>query len=122
VLCLLSVSDEDPTAARQHIGKWLAPMLASMSKSPQLTSSQAGREFAAMVAEVGRDALAAGPPDELLGEFVAAGTTTDCATTVQRLLAAGADRVILVPNPAGYRSTAEMVGQMRRAAPLVTLA
>ena len=104
-------------------------MLASMSKSPQLTESQTGREFAAMVDEAGRDALADGPGDELLGEFVAAGTMTDCATTVQRLLDGGSRSADLARNKAsvreaaaGYRSTAEMVDQMQRAAQLVTLA
>jgi hypothetical protein len=37
---------------------------------------------------------------------------------VRRLLGAGADRIILVPNPAGFRSTAEMVHQIRSAAPI----
>ena len=39
---------------------------------------------------------------------------------IDRLLAAGADRVVLVPNPAGFRSTTSMVEQMRTVAPLAS--
>jgi alkanesulfonate monooxygenase SsuD/methylene tetrahydromethanopterin reductase-like flavin-dependent oxidoreductase (luciferase family) len=119
VLCLLSISEDGAATARQHIGKWLGPMLAAMGKSPQLATSDAGREIAAVVEREGTEALMNGPPDELLSEFVAAGNLETCARTVDRLLAAGADRVVLVPNPAGYRSTADMVDQIRHAAPLV---
>ena len=53
-------------------------------------------------------------PDELLDEFMAAGTSADCRRYVERLLDAGADRVVLVPNPAGQRSTRGMLEQIRR--------
>jgi len=119
VLCLLSIAEDGAVAARQHIGKWLAPMLAAMGQSPQLTTSDAGREIAALIEEEGPEALADGPPNELLSEFAAAGNLETCAATVDRLLGAGADRVVLVPNPAGYRSSADMVDQIRHAAPLM---
>jgi hypothetical protein len=59
-----------------------------------------------------------GLPAELLDEFVAAGGTHTCKTMVERLLAAGADRVVLVPNPAGRLSTESMITQTRAAARL----
>ena len=47
---------------------------------------------------------------------MAAGSVVDCARYAERLLDAGADRVVLVPNPAGQRSLDEMVEQIRRGA------
>ena len=38
---------------------------------------------------------------------------------IRRLLDAGADRVVLVPNPAGLRITDAMVDQIRAAAALL---
>ena len=94
-------------------------MMASMTKSPQLTTGDAGRRIIDLAATDGASFRAAGPLDELLGDFVAAGDLAGCASTVANLLNAGADRVGLVPNPAGYRPTSEMVEQIRVAAPLV---
>lgn len=54
----------------------------------------------------------------MFDEFVAAGDTSRCRAMIDRLLKAGADRVVLVPNPAGFRSTASMVEQIRTAAAL----
>ena len=108
VLCLLSVSEHDPAAARRDMSSWASPMLAAMAGSTQLKAS--GIDLSAL--DQG------GLPDELMGEFMAAGDMTSCAATVDRLLEAGADRVVLVPNPAGYRSTPAMVGQMRTASVL----
>lgn len=119
VLCLLSLSEDDPVAARRGLGRWVAPMLRSMTSSPQVQSSPEGRDLVAFIEASDEATVAAGPPDELLGEFVAVGDQQSCAATVTRLLEAGADRVVLVPNPAGYRSTASMMEQMRLAAALV---
>jgi alkanesulfonate monooxygenase SsuD/methylene tetrahydromethanopterin reductase-like flavin-dependent oxidoreductase (luciferase family) len=93
-------------------------MLAGMVGSPQLAASPAGIELAAYFEQREPNAGAESPPDELLGEFVATGNTASCAATIDRLIASGADRVVLVPNPAGYRSTASMLEQMRRASAL----
>ena len=118
VLCLLSISDEEPAGARRDLGRWAAPMLAAMSKSPQLRFSNSGQELAAIIETDNQLLLAEGPPDRLLGDFVAAGDAASCAATIGNLLDAGADRVVLVPNPAGYRSTAGMLDQMGAAAVL----
>lgn len=119
VLCLLSISEDDPAQARKDLGSWAAPMLAAMGESPQLKFSDEGKQLAAYFDGDMEGALASGPPDLLLGEFVAAGDPATCAATIERLLQAGADRVILVPNPAGYRATAEMVEQMQIGAKLI---
>ncbi|MGB5187038.1 MAG: hypothetical protein WBO84_07925, partial [Acidimicrobiia bacterium] len=119
VLCLLSLSEDEPVEVVRDLGRWAAPMLAGMVGSPQLEASPAGIELAAYFEQRGPNAGAERPPDELLGEFVAAGDTASCEATVDRLFASGADRVVLVPNPAGYRSTASMLEQMRRASALI---
>jgi 5,10-methylenetetrahydromethanopterin reductase len=116
VLCLLSISDEDPVASRREFSRWAAPMLTAMAESPQLEFSEDGTQLRASM-ESGRHDAAA----PLLGEFAAAGNRTDCATTIGHLLDAGADRVVLVPNAAGQRSTPEMVEQMQLAAQLIRM-
>jgi alkanesulfonate monooxygenase SsuD/methylene tetrahydromethanopterin reductase-like flavin-dependent oxidoreductase (luciferase family) len=113
VLCLLSVSEHDPAAARRDMGSWASPMLAAMAGSTQLKAS--GIDLSALDQ---RGGLARGLPDELMGEFMAAGDMTSCAATVDRLLEAGADRVVLVPNPAGFRSIPDMIEQMQTASTL----
>ena len=118
VLCLLSLSEDEPVDAVRDLGRWAAPMLAGMVGSPQLEASPAGIELAAYVEHGGSNAGAEHPPDQLLEEFVAAGDTASCEGTVDGLFASGADRVVLVPNPAGYRSTTGMLEQMRRASAL----
>jgi len=58
-------------------------------------------------------------PADLLSRFVAAGDSAGCAATIRDLLDAGAHRVVLVPNPAGFCTTAAMVDQIRAAAGLI---
>ncbi len=118
VLCVLSISDDDPKGAREHFGRVAGPMLAGMAGSKPALASDAGRRLTALVEEHGRDVVGAAPPDDLLGAFGAAGSSEDCATTISDLLDAGAERVVLVPNPAGMRTTAEMVEQIRLGAAL----
>jgi alkanesulfonate monooxygenase SsuD/methylene tetrahydromethanopterin reductase-like flavin-dependent oxidoreductase (luciferase family) len=119
VLCLLSISKDDPAGAGKEISRFVGPMLAGMAASPQLKASTQGVELSALIAREGKGVSTAALPDALLGEFVAAGDPTTCAATVHRLFEAGADRVVLVPNPAGFRSTAAMVDQMRTASALL---
>ena len=119
VLCLLSISEDDPVAARRDLGRWAEPMLAGMVGSPQLEASPRGIELSALIKRKEQGVPAEGLPDSLLEEFMATGDTASCAAAVDRLLQAGADRVVLVPNPAGYCSTPAMVEQMRTASGLV---
>ena len=116
-LCVSSVSNDDPESARHQIATWATPMLIAMTETPQLTVSPLRNELAALP-KGGSESSEGALPAHLLDEFVAAGTTADCGTMVDRLLRAGADRVVLVPNPAGFRSTASMVEQIQNTAPL----
>jgi alkanesulfonate monooxygenase SsuD/methylene tetrahydromethanopterin reductase-like flavin-dependent oxidoreductase (luciferase family) len=118
-LCLLSLSEDDPEAARRELAAWATPMLVAMIESPQLKASSVRSDISAWMAQDKREALEADLPTEVLNEFVAVGDAADCSTMVARLLEAGADRVVLVPNPAGYRSTPAMVEQMQAAASLL---
>lgn len=118
-LCLLSISTENPDAASRRMASWAAGMLASLVESAALESSPDGEELGALVGRTGKEGLGEAIPFSLLRRFVATGSPDDCAATVSGLLEAGADRVILVPNPAGYRSTADMVGQMMLARELL---
>ncbi len=117
MLCVLSISEEDPAAATRNLFSWAQPMLAAMAEGPQIRQSGARTELASLTAdEPGRapDARIA----EVFGAFAAVGDAAGCTATVRSLLAAGADRVVLVPNPAALRTTAEMVAQVRLAATL----
>jgi alkanesulfonate monooxygenase SsuD/methylene tetrahydromethanopterin reductase-like flavin-dependent oxidoreductase (luciferase family) len=119
-LCVLAVSQDDPEGARREVARWARPMLTAMVESPQLKASRLWTDLAAVL-EVGSEASGEALPVDLIDEFVAAGDISRCRTLVDRLLEAGADRVVLVPNPAGFRSTPSMVEQMRTAAPLADL-
>lgn len=102
-LCLLSVSDADPVRASRELAGWAEPIVTSMATSPVFDPSITGQD----------------PPDELLTGYVASGSVASCIDTVSRLLESEADRVVLVPNPAGRISTSRMVAQMESAAAIV---
>jgi alkanesulfonate monooxygenase SsuD/methylene tetrahydromethanopterin reductase-like flavin-dependent oxidoreductase (luciferase family) len=121
-LCLLSAATEEPDDASRKMARWAAGMLAALAQSPALESSAEGAELGEVVAAHGRDGLGDAIPLALLRRFVATGTPDDCARTVSDLLGAGADRVVLVPNPAGFRTTAEMLDQMVLASTLLPAA
>jgi 5,10-methylenetetrahydromethanopterin reductase len=118
VLCLLSVAAADPAETIRNFGLWAAPMLTAMEQSPQFKFSAGGKRLLTDIERM-EDASAHAPAGPLLGEFAAVGDPASCAATISHLLDAGADRVVLVPNPAGYRSTADMVEQMQLAAKLI---
>jgi alkanesulfonate monooxygenase SsuD/methylene tetrahydromethanopterin reductase-like flavin-dependent oxidoreductase (luciferase family) len=113
-LCIASVSDEDPRAARAELAGWASRALTGVSKSTWMQATDAGTELAEAVAA--RSSEEEVLPDEVLDRFAAFGDLAACESMVGRLLDAGADRVVLVPNPEGVRSTEAMVEQMRRAA------
>jgi hypothetical protein len=102
----VSISESDPVGAREDLGGWAVPMVPGMLSSPLMDEAVTG----------------VGTPDPDLTGFVASGSTAQCTSMIESLLHAGADRVVLVPNPAGRISTAEMVEQMERAAPLAAAA
>lgn len=103
VLCLLSMSESDPIGAQHELAGWAAPMMPGMQSSPLFDEAITGT----------------GVPDPDLTGFVASGSKARCGEMVEGLLEAGADRVVLVPNPGGRLSTEAMVEQMESAAALV---
>jgi alkanesulfonate monooxygenase SsuD/methylene tetrahydromethanopterin reductase-like flavin-dependent oxidoreductase (luciferase family) len=116
-LLVCSIDDHDPAAARAELRAWASEALAAQAGLPQMMATEAGRrlDVAAHARRTEQQPL----PDEVIGEFMAAGSATECAGYVERLLDAGADRVVLVPNPAGQRSYAGMLEQIRRGASLL---
>ncbi|MGD8486524.1 MAG: LLM class flavin-dependent oxidoreductase [Chloroflexota bacterium] len=115
-LLVCSLDDDDPDAARAELAAWATESLAAQSGLPATRATEAGRVLDAALQARDPEALL---PDAVIGEFMAAGSVADCARFVDRLLGAGADRVVLVPNPAGQRSTDAMVEQIRRGASLL---
>ena len=91
------------------------PLLASMVEAPQMKASTVQSELMPWLERGDHERV----PGELLDEFVAAGDPEQVQTMISRLLEAGADRVVLVPDPAGLRSTSAMVEQIRIASTLL---
>lgn len=117
-LCVVSISEEDPSSARNRLKRWAAPLVAAMADSPQFAEGTTGIEKTQLLSW----AESLDSEEHLLDDFWAAGTLEDCHRTINLLLEAGADRVVLVPNPGGhYCSTPEMVEQIRIASKLAAL-
>jgi len=114
-LLICSLDDRDPEAARAELRAWASDQLKAQSRLPQMIATGPGRRLEEAVAAVGEGHL----PDEVLGEFMAAGSVADCRRYVERLLEAGAERVVLVPNPDGRRSHEGMLEQIRRGTDLL---
>ena len=117
VLLVCSIDDADPAAARAELRGWASHLLAALAGRPETMVTEAGRGLdEAVRTRAADDELL---PDELIGQFMAAGSAADCGAYVEHLLDVGADRVVLVPNPAGQRSYEGMVEQIRRGAALL---
>lgn len=112
VLCVVSLSNHHPERARAEVSRWARPLLSAMAESPQIRVSGLG--MSELVGGEETEFL----PDDVIDAFMAAGDVESCAAMIDRLLEAGADQVVLVPNPAGFRTTGEMADQIRAAAVL----
>jgi alkanesulfonate monooxygenase SsuD/methylene tetrahydromethanopterin reductase-like flavin-dependent oxidoreductase (luciferase family) len=119
VLCVTAISERDPEGFRRELAAWAWPQVLAMVGTPLVGTSAAGPELAKRIWSQGGDGAWADLPDAFLDEFVAAGDARRCRAMIERLLEAGADRVILVTNPAALRSTSSMVEQIRSAAVLI---
>jgi alkanesulfonate monooxygenase SsuD/methylene tetrahydromethanopterin reductase-like flavin-dependent oxidoreductase (luciferase family) len=97
-LCVVSISPTDRDKARMEAARWAGPLLASMVEAPQMKASTVQSELMPWLERGDHERV----PGELLDEFVAAGDPEQVQTMISRLLEAGADRVVLVPNPAGF--------------------
>ncbi len=117
VLLVYSLDDDDPGAARAELRVWASEFLVAQAGLPETLATESGRALDAAVRA--RGSVVELLSDEVIGEFMAAGSVADCRRYVERLLDAGADRVVLVPNPAGQRSVEGMLEQIRRGAALL---
>ncbi len=116
-LLVCSIDDDDPDAARAEMRAWASDMLVGQADQPAMRATASGQLLqAALEARDAGDELL---PDAVIGEFMAAGSLADCRDYVERLMDAGAERVVLVPNPSGQRSLDGMEEQVRRGASLL---
>ena len=108
-LLVTSIDDDDPAAARAQLRAWSSEFLVAQAGRPETLATAAGRRLheAVSVRSADDEVL----PDELIADFMAAGTTDDVARCIDRLIEAGAERVVLVPNPSGQRSLEGMLQQ-----------
>jgi 5,10-methylenetetrahydromethanopterin reductase len=113
-LCIVSVSDDDPSGARSELAAWATTSLAGLAGRPETEATADGRALGQALARLGADAEPL--PFDVLSRFMAAGTSAEVTAFVRELFAAGADRVVLVPDPDGVRATSAMLGQLRAAA------
>ncbi|MEX1343885.1 MAG: LLM class flavin-dependent oxidoreductase [Candidatus Limnocylindrales bacterium] len=116
-LLVLSLDDDDPAAARAELREWASAYLAEQVGLPQTSATASGRRLETAVAARASDDVAL--PDEIIGEFMAMGSAADCRASIERLFEAGAERIVLVPNPSGQRSLEGMREQIRLAAALL---
>jgi alkanesulfonate monooxygenase SsuD/methylene tetrahydromethanopterin reductase-like flavin-dependent oxidoreductase (luciferase family) len=116
-LLVCSVDDDDPAAARAEMRSWASGFLAAQYDLPATKATASGQLLReAVESRASEDELL---PDEVIGEFMAAGSVADVRAYTERLLEAGAERVVLVPNPEGQRSLDGMLEQIRRGADLL---
>jgi alkanesulfonate monooxygenase SsuD/methylene tetrahydromethanopterin reductase-like flavin-dependent oxidoreductase (luciferase family) len=116
-LLVCSIDDRDPAAARAELREWASGFLVAQAGAPEMLATDVGQRLADAVGARASDDETL--PDEVIGEFMAAGSSADCRDYVERLLDAGAERVVLVPNPSGQRSPEGMLEQIRRGANLL---
>jgi alkanesulfonate monooxygenase SsuD/methylene tetrahydromethanopterin reductase-like flavin-dependent oxidoreductase (luciferase family) len=114
-LAVCSLDDADPDGARAELRAWASDFLKAQAGLPETNATAAGRRLEVAIEAAGDGVL----PDDVIADFMAAGSVADCRRFVERLLDAGADRVVLVPNPAGQRPLEAMVEQIRRGAELL---
>jgi 5,10-methylenetetrahydromethanopterin reductase len=90
--------DEDADRARDAIRTQIAPFLRGGGNAVQLRVAGIEAEVAALVGGTADDmALGRAIPEEWLDLLAVAGNAEQCAAAVDRLRAAGADAVVLVP-------------------------
>lgn len=98
--------DRDGEAAKREIRKTMAFYLAAMPGNA-MTEAYGIKEAAIELTKSGPEAVERGMPDQWVEDLVIAGDPDECAEKIRRLLAAGADSVVLFP--AGAEGTREMI-------------
>jgi alkanesulfonate monooxygenase SsuD/methylene tetrahydromethanopterin reductase-like flavin-dependent oxidoreductase (luciferase family) len=89
--------DSDGAAARQRMRPVIAGLLSFPEIHAQIAPLGIADEVAALLRAGGQAHLSAHMPTAWLNALAIAGTPDECAATVMRLGAAGADSVVLVP-------------------------
>lgn len=87
-------------SARSSVRLALAPFLSGGSASAQVRALPYAAEVDALIAEGGMHALRERMPDAWIDDLAIAGSPAQCTAAIERLSAAGADAVVLVPPPA----------------------
>lgn len=90
------VGANDPEAAREAIRRWTAMTLGGEG-NVQLSPLPYADQLLALIAQNDLSVLQAGLRDEWLDDLAITGTPEDAIAAIQRLAAAGADAVVLVP-------------------------
>jgi alkanesulfonate monooxygenase SsuD/methylene tetrahydromethanopterin reductase-like flavin-dependent oxidoreductase (luciferase family) len=91
--------DADGNRARAAVRPVVAFYLAAGGPNALTDAYGISRDLQAMLDRGGVAAVEREMPDEWLADLAVAGTPTECAHTIQRLLDAGSDRVAVFPMP-----------------------
>lgn len=99
VYALCDVDASDPDRARGAIRHALAGFLGDGSAAAQTAPLPYAIELDALIVEGGAGALEARMPEAWIDDLAVAGSPEQCAASIERVRAAGADSVVLVPPP-----------------------
>ena len=106
---MLCIVDGDGKAARQRMRPWVADIL-SYGQPDYIRPLGIEAEVNAMIQNGGRARLQADMPDEWIEQMSIVGTPQECADSIRRLHAAGAESVVLVPEHKGIDGLDEIAG------------
>jgi 5,10-methylenetetrahydromethanopterin reductase len=90
--------DQDGERARDQMRPFLAFFLETVAKSTLVSALGIADQLHELL-KGGSEALVSGMPDAWMEDLAIAGTPTECAEKIKRLLAAGSDTVELFPAP-----------------------
>ncbi|NLF75040.1 MAG: LLM class flavin-dependent oxidoreductase [Chloroflexi bacterium] len=97
--------DDDPQAARDALRPWIATYISRERVRSQLEPLGIESQIQALLAEGGEQHVLHAMPDEWIDQLAVVGTPADCARSLRRLAAAGADSIVLVPPSADVQET-----------------
>ena len=99
VLAFCDVRAADAQAARSVVRRTLAAFLGDGSANAQTAPLPYADELAELIQTGGAEALETHMPDEWIDDLSIAGSPGQCVAAIERLVAAGANSVVLVPPP-----------------------
>lgn len=94
-----AVDRDDPATSRDALRRVIAGGLAGGGFTAHMAALPFSDELSALLAQGGEGALQREMPDAWLDDLAAAGTPEQARATIERLVAAGADSVVLVAPP-----------------------